>query len=223
MKQFICAALGVAGLAAVGAPADAANVVVTYTGKVNQGIDIDGLFGDAGADLTRTAYSLSFAADTSGFYSDGIDGEYSMIGYCCSVAATMTIGGRSYTIDGSSAQTTIAQWAAPAWGYGYQINAEADAANGDWTNASVASLDDFFGGLNLLTPLSHTVSNDDATSAIFSGGNTWLDLRVSTVSVATANVPAPAPEPASWAMMIGGFGLIGTVLRRNRRTTVRFA
>jgi hypothetical protein len=31
------------------------------------------------------------------------------------------------------------------------------------------------------------------------------------------------PEPATWAMFIGGFGLIGTALRRNRRVSVRFA
>lgn len=33
------------------------------------------------------------------------------------------------------------------------------------------------------------------------------------------------PEPASWAMMIGGFGLVGGAARRRRaqRTTVRFA
>ncbi|MGH6781646.1 MAG: PEPxxWA-CTERM sorting domain-containing protein, partial [Sphingomonadaceae bacterium] len=32
------------------------------------------------------------------------------------------------------------------------------------------------------------------------------------------------PEPASWAMMIAGFGLIGAALRRYRpgRTIVRF-
>jgi hypothetical protein len=33
---------------------------------------------------------------------------------------------------------------------------------------------------------------------------------------------SPVPEPASWAMMIGGFGLIGAAMRR-RTTTVRFA
>jgi len=32
----------------------------------------------------------------------------------------------------------------------------------------------------------------------------------------------PAPEPASWAMMIGGFGVIGGALRRRRETAVRF-
>ncbi len=34
--------------------------------------------------------------------------------------------------------------------------------------------------------------------------------------------PAAVPEPASWAMMVGGFGLIGSAMRR-RRTRVCFA
>ncbi|HTI30980.1 MAG TPA: PEPxxWA-CTERM sorting domain-containing protein [Sphingomonas sp.] len=34
---------------------------------------------------------------------------------------------------------------------------------------------------------------------------------------------AGVPEPASWALMIGGFGLIGGTLRRRQRTAVRFA
>jgi hypothetical protein len=34
---------------------------------------------------------------------------------------------------------------------------------------------------------------------------------------------SPVPEPASWAMFIGGFGLIGGAMRRRRRTAVAFA
>lgn len=48
--------------------------------------------------------------------------------------------------------------------------------------------------------------NHDATGFIF-------DIEVSTTS--------DAPELASWAMMVGGFGLVGGAMRR--RTTVRFA
>jgi len=33
---------------------------------------------------------------------------------------------------------------------------------------------------------------------------------------------SPAPEPASWAMMLGGFGLVGGAMR-SRKRTVRFA
>jgi len=35
--------------------------------------------------------------------------------------------------------------------------------------------------------------------------------------------PAPIPEPASWAMMISGFGLVGTMARRSRRAGRAFA
>jgi hypothetical protein len=34
---------------------------------------------------------------------------------------------------------------------------------------------------------------------------------------------AAVPEPATWAMMIGGFGIAGMALRRRRRVTVSFA
>jgi len=32
----------------------------------------------------------------------------------------------------------------------------------------------------------------------------------------SGRIPSPAPEPATWAMMITGFGLAGTTLRRRR-------
>lgn len=35
--------------------------------------------------------------------------------------------------------------------------------------------------------------------------------------------PGAVPEPSNWAMMVGGFGLLGGALRRRQRTSVRFA
>ncbi len=40
---------------------------------------------------------------------------------------------------------------------------------------------------------------------------------------ASASAATAVPEPAAWAMMIGGFGAIGVAARRRRRTTVAFA
>lgn len=34
---------------------------------------------------------------------------------------------------------------------------------------------------------------------------------------------APVPEPATWAMMVGGFGLLGGAMRRRQRTAVTYA
>jgi hypothetical protein len=35
--------------------------------------------------------------------------------------------------------------------------------------------------------------------------------------------PSAVPEPATWAMFIGGFGLVGAAMRRRQRVAVRFA
>jgi len=53
--------------------------------------------------------------------------------------------------------------------------------------------------------------------------NVWFTGAVDTTRFSfaglwdDAKVP-PAPEPASWAMMLGGFGLMGGVMRNQRRS-----
>jgi len=43
-------------------------------------------------------------------------------------------------------------------------------------------------------------------------------------TITNFNAPAGAvPEPASWAMMVGGFGLVGGALRNRRKVAIRFA
>ncbi|WP_245824976.1 PEPxxWA-CTERM sorting domain-containing protein [Sphingomonas azotifigens] len=50
------------------------------------------------------------------------------------------------------------------------------------------------------------------------------DVQFKAVFSAGATSGAGVPEPAAWAMLIGGFGLAGGALRRRRvRTAVRFA
>lgn len=34
----------------------------------------------------------------------------------------------------------------------------------------------------------------------------------------TGEISSPTPEPAAWALMVAGFGIVGTALRRDRRT-----
>ncbi len=46
----------------------------------------------------------------------------------------------------------------------------------------------------------------------------------SAVFAYTTGGPSAVPEPATWAMMIGGFGMVGGAMRyRRRKTTVSFA
>ena len=49
-------------------------------------------------------------------------------------------------------------------------------------------------------------------------------LRPNTITIAPLNAVAVVPEPASWAMMIAGFGIVGGAMRktnRRRRSNVR--
>ncbi|UAK24681.1 PEPxxWA-CTERM sorting domain-containing protein [Sphingomonas nostoxanthinifaciens] len=53
-------------------------------------------------------------------------------------------------------------------------------------------------------------------SAAFNQSNDAFKL--SGISVSPAPISSPAPEPASWAMMIVGFGAVGAGMRSRRRT-----
>ncbi|OJY69508.1 MAG: hypothetical protein BGP16_06965 [Sphingobium sp. 66-54] len=54
-----------------------------------------------------------------------------------------------------------------------------------------------------------------------SGDNPFFQFKQAEIGIAAAPPPA-VPEPATWAMMIGGLGLAGAALRR-RATKVQFA
>lgn len=74
---------------------------------------------------------------------------------------------------------------------------------------------DLFNGLNPNGTWRLWIADD----AIFDHGS----LTGATLSITTADAPAPAvPEPATWALMISGFALVGTAMRRSR-TAVSFA
>ena len=53
-------------------------------------------------------------------------------------------------------------------------------------------------------------------------GNPDWDLTFTTY-VDPAASTGDVPEPASWALMLGGFGLVGGALRSRRKAGVRFA
>jgi hypothetical protein len=60
-----------------------------------------------------------------------------------------------------------------------------------------------------------TVSN---MCPVFSLGTFQLTSIVSEASTLTISAAAAVPEPATWAMMLIGFGMIGGVARYRRRT-----
>jgi len=72
------------------------------------------------------------------------------------------------------------------------------------------------GGLSLLDGQSFGFRWVDVNSAATDHGLAVDDLSITATLAAAAGVP----EPASWAMMIGGFGLAGGALRRRARVVL---
>ena len=87
----------------------------------------------------------------------------------------------------------------------------------------------FYDGNDLLTTDGAQLFGGTVAAPTFSSGNYTLtdfnDRSISyNLSIASAAMPA-VPEPASWALMIVGFGAVGGAMRyrRNRKTKTNFA
>jgi hypothetical protein len=64
------------------------------------------------------------------------------------------------------------------------------------------------------------INGESIRSVTFAtNGGGVLDLRQVRLDLANN---APVPEPAAWALMLAGFGVIGSALRRRTRTSVTF-
>jgi hypothetical protein len=81
------------------------------------------------------------------------------------------------------------------------------SASGDSTPGSFNPNTAYFSG-----PLTFRFSNT-------SGGLVIDNVTVDVIGAATNGVP----EPAAWALMVGGFGIAGAALRRRRPTSVSYA
>lgn len=85
-------------------------------------------------------------------------------------------------------------------------------------------------GNPLITNVTMTGNTGSATPALsFDSSDIWLNFtglngssqQTFTYAISFADDPQAVPEPASWAMMVGGFGLMGAALRR-KRTSLTF-
>ena len=186
------------GAALLGLPANAAVVTRTYD---LTGADFLQVFGPddgetAAADPLRLNFTLTVDtdADTADGVTDGLIVNSFNLPYPL-----------EYTYFGSSDSLIIGTDLNP---YGscvtFSINSDNFCAFIDnaTANASVA-FDDFSGTyyLSLGTP------------------ERQFDAQSASLTVTAGAVP----EPASWAMMIGGFGAVGGAMRRRTRVAVRFA
>jgi hypothetical protein len=75
-----------------------------------------------------------------------------------------------------------------------------------------------FNGLGARSTLSRTAI--DAFFTLTTKNNPRNDENTAVFTLGRVQVPAAIPEPATWALMLGGFGLAGAAMRRRGRMTI---
>jgi hypothetical protein len=211
-RVFACA-MGAAILLA-GAPASATKYLVSFSGTMASGTD-SGLFGAPG-DLTGKSFVANYQFDSNASFHDTNPGVYDTI---FPAPVSLTIAGSTYVF--------------PTYG-----------VMGSFANAYVGSLNFWFQSLIDANPLDAEGITNTAFSPWFQpnldfGGNAIIsapggggynihvcccpscgpdfpEIKSSGQFLTDTVTITAVPEPATWGLMIAGFGLAGAALRRRR-------
>jgi hypothetical protein len=235
MNRLVVSALGALSLLACQAPASAQTVKVTASGTVSFGLDTTGdVFGPQGSVLTGDAfsYTATYNIAQAGYFTNGQRSDiYGGQAYSYLPYDPPSLGGGVLTINGES-QTVHGQWnswifAASSASFSDDFQLVQDYVNtpefSENNEVQMVEIPGFglFSYPDLMLPSGNLCDIADCTSSSFAF-NESIDGAL--VSQAFGNLApsqivitvSPAPEPASWALLIAGFASLGAVLRWSR-------
>lgn len=201
LNKYVIGFAAIVGAAVITSPA-AANYAVDTGTPLSNDIQL------SSSQSLAAYFTLSSALEVSSVegYISGLDsvGTITIYGDAATPAASNALFSANFAI-----QSSAGAWQG-VFGQHWQLD-----AGSYWVGFSNAGNGNFMKGF-APTPLPQYA---------FSTGSVWtLNTPASAASAIGVRIggnrfvaPAPAPEPASWTMMIAGFGAIGGVLRTRRR------
>jgi hypothetical protein len=206
-------------------PAQAATYIITYQGTVygSYGSSLDGLGFTAVYTLTDPLPGAILYGDGS-TYAATYGGSY--YSAPSPVSATLTINGITRAFSGDE-QNYAEQYNDYGGSFDEVRHYSGDikVINGSYVSNYIQNYissysNDFLSSIDYTSPLSYTVQAGDTGYGYFrfyapDGG--YANGYLNSTSVTIAALAGGVPEPATWALMILGFGLVGGVLRRQRR------
>ncbi|GGD98290.1 hypothetical protein GCM10011529_00410 [Polymorphobacter glacialis] len=97
------------------------------------------------------------------------------------------------------------------------FKSEATWSGADFNGFRVYDVNDAITAITSVSLLSTNMVGLDLSRITFDANNiyvNWNGLAFNNDTIVTLGVNAAVPEPATWAMMIAGFGLVGAAMRR---------
>lgn len=211
------------GLAAT--PASAALVDITWTGKAYVGDDNLGLFGTPGS-LVGQSYVAQYRYDTSIGFRSGADYQvvesdnFNLPNVSPLVSARITINGSSVSVIGDYNNLYYRSNAVDYSEIATFVTGRTSVFN-DFNRLNVDFLTSGPQGdavtIDLNAPYAQTFDPNDGVNGTFlyyAADNSNYSFAALTGETLTITLAGGVPEPASWAMLIAGFGLVGTAMRR---------
>jgi PEP-CTERM motif len=242
-KMMLRAGLAAMALGMAGS-AQAAEYLATFKGTLTSSFDQTGEFGSAATSLDgksfEAIYTLTYPTPGAFEFNNGtthyIQGG-TRFGNASPVSAKLKINGVTQSVGGQFFGQALRQTSLnSAGGFSDTVFYQATDLSNDGLNfyqfnlfSSVFNNSAFLSSLDLTAPLNYVLPQ----STVFFDGFTiqQLDLRSNTntryaygsfsTDSLTISALGAVPEPASWAMMIAGFGLVGGAMRRRRGQTVK--
>lgn len=172
-----------------------------------------------GIELTSEGFETPFAAANTLTF-----GNLTISCANCSAARSSSYpsaGAASLAINGG--QPLSFAFASPVNAFGFSIRDFGTLSTTSLSltvNGTTQSLLSNFLGSSGNTHYFGVTDSSPFSSLTLSGGVSGDIYYLDSISFGAAGAAGAVPEPASWAMMIGGFGMVGGMMRRQKRTAV---